>query len=82
MAAGRAMNTHWQVITHPFFDGTEEVHGMRWTVQIAQIVQPSTAIRFECFEVEVYLRAQIARIAADTVLCPKGFLKKAWTQYA
>eukprot|EP00913_Durusdinium_trenchii_P014843 g13920.t1 len=37
-----------RVITHPFFDGKEEV----------------------------YLRAQIARIAADTVLCPKGFLKK------
>jgi len=41
-------NAGSKVITHPFFDGKEEV----------------------------YLRAQIARIAADTVLCPKGFLKK------
>jgi len=37
-------NPKAQVITHPFFDGKEEV----------------------------YLRAQIARISAETVLCPKG----------
>lgn len=26
--------------------------------------------------IQVYLRAQIARITADTIICPKGFLKK------
>jgi len=37
-----------KVVTHPYFDGLEEV----------------------------LLRAQIARITADTVLCPKGVLKR------
>eukprot|EP00931_Biecheleriopsis_adriatica_P088793 TRINITY_DN63027_c0_g1_i1.p1 TRINITY_DN63027_c0_g1~~TRINITY_DN63027_c0_g1_i1.p1 ORF type:complete len:438 (+),score=136.87 TRINITY_DN63027_c0_g1_i1:91-1404(+) len=41
-------NAGSKVVTHPFFDGKEEV----------------------------YLRAQIARITADTTLCVKGFLKK------
>merc|ERR1719336_265824 len=39
-------NPDAKVITHPFFDGTEEV----------------------------LLRAQIARITADTVLCPAGWM--------
>ncbi|CAJ1332552.1 unnamed protein product [Effrenium voratum] len=41
-------NAGSKVITHPYFDGKEEV----------------------------YLRAQIARITADTTICPKGFLQK------
>lgn len=41
-------NPKAKVITHPYFDGKEEV----------------------------LLRAQIARISADTILCIKGFLRK------
>eukprot|EP00440_Ansanella_granifera_P045098 gb/GFBE01048874.1/.p1 GENE.gb/GFBE01048874.1/~~gb/GFBE01048874.1/.p1 ORF type:complete len:443 (+),score=139.32 gb/GFBE01048874.1/:1-1329(+) len=41
-------NAGGKVVTHPYFDGKEEV----------------------------YLRAQIARITADTVICVKGYLKR------
>ena len=52
-----------QVITHPFFDGKEEA-----------VRDRGLRLGFK-----VYLRAQIARITADTMICPKGYLFKART---
>ena len=62
----------WQVITHPYFEGKEEV------LALAEECEQfgSHAVICVIWVFQVYLRAQIARITADTMICPKGFLYK------